>query len=563
MFEWLGYNQGDLLFLGDWSLWVVIALGALGGVVVGLSWYDLRDLRGRRRAALVTLRASIYLLAVALLLEPALELKNVTRVKNHVAVLVDTSRSQTLKVDAEGTTRQDRLRAALGQDGLGALFSSPNEDHIFDIFSFDEELRPATLEELVHPASKAEGDSTKLLEALEEATRKIGRRDLGGVVIVSDGSDAGLLGGRVRAGEGLDEETLGFLRRLEVPVHTLATASEEGLKDLSVERVLFDDFAFVRNKISIDVSLRVIGFEPARIPVSLRREGQLLQTREVEVGPDATEYQVSFELVPQQIGKEIYTITAPGYSGEALLENNRKDIVLKIIRDKIRVLHVVGRPSWDERFLRQFLKQNPNVDLVSFFILRTAENAQVAPNHEMSLIPFPTQELFEEQLGSFDLVVFQNFNFRPYGIDQYLGRVASYVREGGGFVMVGGELSFGSGAYYGTPLGEVLPVIVPPYGAPEALLNQERFQAELTEAGQRHPITQLAFDPAINQERWAALPPLEGVNVVSGLRPGATALANHPRLQAGGAPMPVIAISEVGKGARDGGDDGRDLAVEL
>lgn len=548
MFEWLGYNEGDLLFLGDWSLWVVILLGALGGLVVGLSWYDLRDMRGRRRVTLVALRASVYLLAVAMLLEPALELKNVTKVKNHIAVLVDTSRSQTLKVDEDGTTRLDRARGALANDELAKLITEPNEDHTFDLFTFDEQVRASTLEEVTHPELAAHGDSTRLLEAMEEVTRQVGRRDLGGVIVISDGIDAGLLGGRVRRGEALDAETRSWLERLGVPVHTLATASDEGLKDLSVEQVLYDDFAFVRNKISIDVVLRVVGFEPARVPVSLRREGKLLQTREVEVGPDATEYKVSFELVPQQIGKEIYTITAPAYSGEALLENNRKDIVLKIIRDKIRVLHVVGRPSWDERFLRQFLKQNPNVDLVSFFILRTAENAQVAPNNEMSLIPFPTRELFEDQLGSFDLVIFQNFNYQPYNMSQYLGRVADYVRQGGGFVMVGGELSFSSGAYHNTPLEDVLPLMLLPHGPPELLLNTDPFQVELSDAGRRHPITQLAFDPAINQERWEKLPSLEGTNLSTGARPGATVLGTHPRLRAAGQPMPVIAIQEVEKG---------------
>jgi uncharacterized membrane protein len=550
MFGWLGgdFNEGDLLFLGDWGLGTVVVLGLLGALVLGLSWYDLRDMTRARRWSLIVLRLAVYGLAVLVLLEPALELKNVTRVKNHVAVLVDNSRSQSLKVDEEGTTRLDRARAALQEDGLGQLLGTPHEDHVFDVFTFGADLKPSTLAEAQSQGLRADQDDTKLLEALEEATRRIGKRDLGGVIILSDGIDGGKLGGRVRRGEPLDDETEAFLQRLEAPVHTLATASSEGLKDLSVERVHYDDFAFVRNKISIDVTLKVVGFEPERIPVTLRREGQILQTREVEVGPDATEYKLSFELVPQQIGKEIYTISAPAYAGEALVENNRKDIVLKIIRDKIRALHVVGRPSWDERFLRQLLKRNPNVDLVSFFILRTSENAQVGGNDELSLIPFPTRELFEEELGSFDLVIFQNFNFRPYNVEQYLGRVAQYVRDGGGFVMVGGDLSFTSGAYQGTPIEGVLPVLLAPPGPREALVSEAPFQLQLTDAGQRHPITQLTFDPGANVERWSKLPALEGANLVLGPRPGATVLATHPNLKAGGQPMPVIAIQEVGKG---------------
>ena len=541
------YNESSLLFLGDWGLWTVLLLTALGVAVVGLSWYDLRDMSRARRWTLIGLRTTVYLLAVLMLLEPALELRNVTKIKNHVAVLLDTSRSQSLRVTDE-LTRHQRAQQALADSDVQKLLTTPNDDHIFDLFTFNSELGATTLPEAIHPDLTPTGNSTRTLEAIEEVVRRVGRRDLGGVVVISDGIDSGLLGGRVRQGEALDRETSQFIERLQAPVHTVATASAEGLKDLSIKRVLYDDFAFVRNKISIDVVLHAIGFEPARIPVTLRREGKLLATREVEIGPDATEYTVTFELVPQQIGREIYTVNVPPYSGEALLENNRKDFVPKVIRDTIRALQVAGHPSWDVRFLRQLLKRNPNVDLISFFILRTNENAQLAPNSEMSLIPFPTRELFEQELGSFEIVFFQNFNFRPYNMSQYLPRVADYVRDGGGFVMLGGDLSMTSGGYHGTPLADILPVVLPPGGPREALINPEPFVMNVTDAGARHPITQLAFDPATNRERWSRLPTLEGTNTTLGARPEATVLGTHPRLTVGGKPMPTVAVWEVGKG---------------
>lgn len=94
--------------------------------------------------------------------------------------------------------------------------------------------------------------------------------------------------------------------------------------------------------------------------------------------------------------------------------------LIRVIRDKVRVLQVSGQPSWDEKALRQMLKSNPNVDLISFFILRTQDDISMVPNDEMSLIPFPTRELFEEQLPSFDVIVLQNFEYLPYGIGEYL-----------------------------------------------------------------------------------------------------------------------------------------------
>jgi uncharacterized membrane protein len=256
---------------------------------------------------------------------------------------------------------------------------------------------------------------------------------------------------------------------------------------------------------------------------------------------------IEFEFVPKQIGREVYRVVTPLQPDEILESNNEAAFIQKVIRDKIRVLQVVGRPSWDERFLRQLLKRNPNVDLISFFILRTAENVQTGSDEELSLIPFPTDELFSREIGSFDLVIFQNFDFGPYSMRQYLDDIADFVKQGGGFVMVGGDLSFASGGYAGTPIEEILPVTLPSKNA-TTLINTEPFRPSLTDAGSRHPITQLAFDPSVNADIWQSLPQQRGTNLVLNPRQGATVLATHPRLKAKGQPMPVITVGEAEKG---------------
>ena len=263
---------------------------------------------------------------------------------------------------------------------------------------------------------------------------------------------------------------------------------------------------------------------------------------------DKTRYRVSFEFVPKRIGKEIYSVSVPEFSDEVLLENNINHFLLNVIRDKVRVLQVVGRPSWDERFLRRLLKKNPNFDLISFFILRTDESVRVVRNDELSLIPFPTRELFEDELGSFDLVIFQNFNFGPYNMRRYLSEIADFVQDGGGFVMVGGDLSFASGGYAQTPIEDILPVRLPASSSPEQSIDYGHFRPEVTDAGTSHPITQLAFDPSSNRQIWSELPPFHGTNIVTGAKPDATVLATHPDLRYRGKPMPVITVQETGKG---------------
>jgi uncharacterized membrane protein len=167
----------------------------------------------------------------------------------------------------------------------------------------------------------------------------------------------------------------------------------------------------------------------------------------------------------------------------------------------------------------------------------------------MSLIPFPTRELFEEQLPSFDLIILQDFEYLPYGIGDYLENIRSYVEGGGGLVMLGGSQSFTSGGYYGTPVAAALPVDL--YGPFDSgpILDTGKFQPQLTEAGTMHPVTSLRYAANDNVAAWKSLPPLEGVNLVAGAKPDATVLAVHPRLKTKtGKPMPVIVAGEYGKG---------------
>ncbi len=538
------YNTRDILWLGDFSPPWIIALIVIGLLVISVSAYDLRTLKSYRRWTLVGLRATVYALAVMLLLEPAIDLKNISKVKNHVAVVLDASRSMTLRVDDGQQRRIDRATAALEQ--LESSMSAENPDHQFTFFTYGEALNGSSLAAL--KALEPTEDAADLTAALESVREHFDGRDLGGVVILSDGIDTGAIGRRVRRGEALDEASLDALKRLNAPINTLAAASSEGLKDVAIARVLHDDFAFVHNSISIDVEVQSIGLDQRNIPVTLRRDGEILQTRTAEFPAGTTRTKTTFEFVPKRIGKEVYTVDVPEFAGEALFENNVQHFVLKVIRDKIRVLQVVGRPSWDQRYLRQLLKRNPNVDLVSFFILRTNSNPQTVPTHEMSLIPFPTDELFRDELGSFDLVIFQNFNFGPYQMGQYLSSIAQYVNDGGGFAMIGGDLSFASGGYARTPVENILPVQLPPAGNKNSLIDTAKFHPKLTSAGHRHPITQLAFDPALNEEIWAELPAMHGTNIVLGPTAKSTVLATHPRLRNAGKPMPVLTVAEQGKG---------------
>jgi uncharacterized membrane protein len=545
---------GGAAHLGRAGVALAIAVAVLAVV---LSAVSLRDRTGGaeprrgRWLGLLLLRTGGVLACLMAALEPAIELRQIVHVPNHVAVLVDVSRSMEVRPPNGGASRGERA-ADLVRRAAPRFAAWEQAGHRVDLYSFGEGLAPATPESLAHPPT---AEATRMGEALAEVRARYAGRDLGAVVVISDGIDTG------RIGEGpLDATTRAAIEAAAAPIHTVGVG-EKSLRDVSVAAVLADEFAFVRTPVTIEAVIRQHGLPDRQIEITLSRDGRPVATRSVILRGDRAEERVSFEWLPDHPGNSVFQIATPVLAGEALSSNNSQVFTVKVIRDRIRVLHLCGRPSWDQRFLRAMLRRDPNVDLVSFFILRTETDDQPWNRNELSLIPFPTYEIFEEQLKSFDLVIFQNFNFAPYGVEPFLPGVRDYVEGGGAIAMIGGDLSFASGGYGSTALRDVLPVELPPAppgfgfpgggggGAGEGDVTVDAFRPKLTAEGHAHPVTSLVLDAHENESRWAKLPPLEGINRVPRVRPGAATLLAHPTLKGdGGKPAPVLVVGDAGKG---------------
>lgn len=524
------YNDWTLVSLSPLpASWQVIGLVAILAAASLVLW----SYRGaRRRWPLILMRLAAALLIIGFLTEPALQLRVVRKVRNRLGIVVDRSRSMDLGTE-DGRSRYDHVLAVLegDRDKLARL----GESHIVELYDLD---GPVAASELERPP---DGERTDLLAGLERARDAGSGRPLAGLVLLSDGADNVDLDGREEGN--LPAQAVARLERLGVPVNAISAADAERFKDIAIVDVLADEFAFVHNTIEIDVRIESTGMGSPTVPVTLRREGDVLTTQEASLVSGRPTL-VRFKIKPDQIGEFVYAVSIPPFSGEAIESNNRRSFVLQVIRDKIRVLQVAGRPSWDERFLRQHLKENPNVDLISFFILRTATDMPAAPESELSLIPFPTEKLFTTELRSFDVVVFQNFDYRPYSMAQYLPNIRDAVNQGMGFVMIGGEQSFGGGGYVGTALDEIIPLRM---SSGEVVEGQ--VAPQLTEAGRQHPVTDLTRGTGNNARIWRSLPGWTSVNRTAGLAPRATALVVDQNTRAtDGQLAPVVAVMDVEKG---------------
>ena len=335
-----------------------------------------------------------------------------------VIVLVDGSRSMSTLED--GGPRSDAVAPLLRH-----LRSEAPEA---EVFHFGNDLGIGAPETFDLPGTDLEG-------ALEALSERVAGEQLAAVALLTDGLDRGLLRQRYQDPGAAPPELPGPLT-----VYQVGTVTD--VVDLAVRDVDAGGYAFIRAPFTIRASIEGLGFGGRTIPVTLLRDGATVTEKRVELD-DEGKGAVTFEVVAPRAGRFSYTVQVPTYDGDAVPANNAMPVVVKVVRDRIRVLQVAGAPSWDVKFLRRFLKEDPSVQLVSFFILRTQRDlVSQYVDRELSLIQFPYRRLFEEDLSTFDVVVFQNFDYRPYfgyGGEELLQNVTDYVHGGGALRDGGGR----------------------------------------------------------------------------------------------------------------------------
>ncbi|MDI1484688.1 glutamine amidotransferase [Polyangium sp. y55x31] len=520
-------------------------LTVLGIVLLAL---ELKRSRGSRLLAFATGSLASIGLLCAVLRPVAIQSKG-SLVGPRVVVLADASRSIDLPGPAGKTRREEAVRA------LGELQKHGAEVRLYGL-AFGKGAPTPLTAALANGAAEGtqSGPENRLGQALL-AARPMPRSDLAGaiesvaraaderpaaIVVLSDGRFD--RPGEAQAGEAIRAA----LGTLTVPVHAVSLATEAP-RDASVRAVRAAGAAVAHQPLTLRVEIGCAGgLDCDEVPVSLRElresgEPTLLASGKANASSGSATLEL--EVTLDRAGARILEVSIDAPDGDVVPDNDTRYVTIDVARDRVRVLHVAGRPTYDVRALRMWLKADASVDVVAFFILRTPTDDVVAPSEELALIPFPVDELFSEHLPSFDAVVLQDFNAAPYGLAKHLRSLARYVDKGGGLIMVGGPDAFVPGNYAGTPLAEVLPVELD--RGPDAQgVDVASFVPRTTEAGRAAPVLGPLRD--LIGEEWPEMP---GANVVGDARPGATVLLEHPtRRTPKGGPMPILALGEHGSG---------------
>lgn len=385
------------------------------------------------------------------------------------------------------------------------------------------------------PSPQFRSANSDVAMALEELLRTPGERPAS-VIVVSDGR-------LFRPAEGATAESIaGSLPNLGVPVHTV-DVTRATPDDASIRAVNAAGAAVAHQPLVLSVEVGCEGLACGRIPVTVRellRDEAPIVLAEGVADASSGQASIALEVTLDRAGTRVLEVAIAAPSGDELPANDARYVTFSVAKERIRLLHLAGRPTYDVRALRTWLKSDESVDVVAFFILRGDTDDPGATERELALIRFPVDELFTEHLPSFDAIILQDIDAIRYKLAQYLVSLEGYVKRGGGLIMVGGPSSFAGGNYAGTPLDAILPVEQPRQGEP---FDAADFVPSYTRAGMVAPVTH-----KVRSLLDGELPALSGANMLGAPRPGAVVLWEHPALRVGERGMPVLALGEAGDG---------------
>jgi uncharacterized membrane protein len=516
------YREGDFTLAASPATITGVAIAIAAGVLIALTYAWVRvESRRRDRALLATSRVALLALLGFCLMAPSLTVSTLLEQRSYLAVLVDDSRSMSVRDEGDST----RAEAAAAMLAANAKLRNDLESR-FNVryFRFSDGVRPMD-EDTLQPA----GGVTDIGGALEHVLDDLSGLPLAGMVVLSDGADNAQRDWR---------QSLLPLRAAQIPVFTVVLGRESGERDVQVSRVAMPSTVLKDATVVADVEITHPGYGGENVRVEVEDAGRLLarETIRLERGTDFTHVALAFPA--RESGARQLRVRVAPTSGEKQLQNNERPALLEVRDRREKILMVEGEPRFETKFIRRALEGENQLQLVVFQRTAPKKFMRLDVDSAAELASgFPTSraELFSYRglvLGSIEASFFTH---------EQLQMIADFVsRRGGGLLMLGGPNSFSEGGWAGTPVAEVLPVTLTRGSAPRPFTPAA---LRPTEAGFLHPIIRIDSTEQATRARWNALPQLSTTNDAGTLKAGATVLlASEPDN------APVLAYQRYGRG---------------
>lgn len=427
----------NISFAPELPLWVIYTVAILSGALV---FYGLaKQIRGS------FVRLCAWALLVFALFNPAILREDREPLKSVVAIVIDKSASQKLN------NRQSQTTSIL--EDLRSRLAKLDEFEIREVEAIDN-------------SSLTTDATTTLFNSLKSVFQDVPSEQIAGAIFITDGQVHDI---PERAAD------VGF----NAPVHALITGKADE-KDRRLVILNAPRFGVVGESQEIIFRVEQSGFENADGPLEIiiKFDGKIMAVEQVIPGNDS-----NFTFDVPHGGKNIIELSVEADDDEITPVNNRAFTTINGIRENLRVLLVSGEPHAGERTWRNLLKSDGSVDLVHFTILRPPEKQDGTPISQLSLIAFPTRELFVQKIDEFDLIIFDRYQRRGVLPLLYFENIARYVRDGGAIMVAAGPEYALQGSIGRTPLNSILP------GLANGQILETPFKPRLHEFGTKHPVT--------------------------------------------------------------------------
>jgi hypothetical protein len=536
------FAKGELAFGAPFSVVVLLLAAVVIAVPAILSYAGVRGKSTKRdRLILGALRVAALVVLIACLFRPMLLLSAAVPQRNYVGVLIDDSRSMQI-ADRKGVARSDWVEHEFGGPD-STLLKALREKFIVRLFRFSSDAQRIDSTRQV----SFTGGETHVGTALDQARQELDGVPLSGLVVLSDGAD------NSRAAIG---DELLSLRSKSVPIFAVGLGAEHFDRDIEIRRIEAPHTVLKGGTLVVDLMIRQVGFAGQKVPLVVEDGGAIVSRDSIVLPANADVAPVRITVPARNAGPRTFSFRIPVQTGEQVEQNNVQQAVVDVRNGREKILYVEGEPRYEMRFIRAAADADSNLQMV--VLQRTADDKFLrlnvdGPDDLAGGFPKSRAELFQ-----YRAIVLGNIEASFFTHDQ-LAMLADFVNvRGGGLIMLGGRSAFAEGGYSGTPLADVMPVVISGDAVPDSLTFFADLKVALTPAGASHAVAQVAATPALSMARWKSLPAVTTTNRIRDVKPGAVTLitgSTPPGGRAGdpGAPLtsytqPVFVYQRYGRG---------------
>jgi uncharacterized membrane protein len=497
------FRQGDFKFAPPAGAPIAAAVVVAALAMAFVSYRVLRShVEWGHRAVLGLLRLAALAIILFCIFRPVLIVKAAVAQQNVVGVLIDDSRS--MQLSDENGTRADLIRRTFGNPD-SPIMKGLSDRFLVRTFRFSSSTSRVT-----SPGDLTfSGTQTRVANAIESARQELAGLPVAGLVLVTDGADTT---------NGTVTDALLASKAESLPVFTVGVGQESLPKDIQVGRVSVPRTALKGTSLLVDAVLTQTGYAGQTVTLDVEDNGRIVGSQPVRLPADGDPVAVRVRFTADQAGPRVFRLKVAPQAGEIVTENNQRDVQIDVKDRREHILYYEGEPRPEMKFARRAIADDQNLQLVT--LQRTAENKFYRLDVDASggelEAGFPKTR---EELFAYRGIVLGSVEAESFNADQ-LRMIAEFVDvRGGGLLLLGGLHAFAEGGYTGTPIAEVMPVVLEKSGAGLAHLK-----VHPTRAGEAHAVTQLGDTEEASAERWKSMPPLTTVNLIETVKPGATTL---------------------------------------